>query len=183
MTREFLPDQLDIKAFTQVNGVLAGHDSLLRYERLARESQGLHPDLIVDWRAEGFVRQEADGSVQYMIHLKVAATLPLQCQRCLQPVDLLLEVNRNFRFVQNETIAESLDEHSEDDVLVISREFNLRELIEDELVMEIPLVPAHVVCPVPVSLKLQDEGFEAAIEQKPNPFAALSNLRTLKKDK
>ena len=183
MTREYSPDHLDIKAFIQANGVLAGRDSLLRYERLAHEAQGLHPDLVVDWSVKGFVRSDASGGQQYMIHLLVAATIPQECQRCLTPVDLQLKVNRIFRFVQDEAIAEALDEQSEEDVLVISREFNLRELVEDELIMDIPPVPAHELCPVTVQLKSEDDDFAIADQQKPNPFAALSSLLSSKTEK
>ena len=53
MTREFSAQRLDVKAFAQAGGRLAGHDSLLKYERLAQEAKGLHPDLLVDWEATG----------------------------------------------------------------------------------------------------------------------------------
>ena len=46
MTKEFSAQRLDVKAFAQAGGRLAGHDSLLKYERLAQEAKGLHPDLM-----------------------------------------------------------------------------------------------------------------------------------------
>jgi uncharacterized protein len=58
----------------------------------------------------------------------------------------------------------------------LSSEFNLLELIEDELLMEVPVVPRHEVCPVPVKLEVSDDGFEQANEQKENPFAVLQSL-------
>ena len=63
MTKEFSPDRLDVKAFVQAGARLSGHDSLLKYERLAQEARGLHPDLRVDWEAVGESRPEpgADG--------------------------------------------------------------------------------------------------------------------------
>ena len=51
-----IPDESDVKAFAQAGGRLAGHDSLLKYERLAQEAKGLHPDLLVDWEAVGELR-------------------------------------------------------------------------------------------------------------------------------
>jgi uncharacterized protein len=57
-----LPDRLDVKAFAQVSGHLSGHDSLLKYERLAQEAKGLHPDLRVDWTATGELRTELGDS-------------------------------------------------------------------------------------------------------------------------
>ena len=51
MTKEFSAHRLDVKAFAQAGGRLSGHESLLKYERLAQEAKGLHPDLKVDWEA------------------------------------------------------------------------------------------------------------------------------------
>lgn len=177
MTKEFAADRLDVKAFAQAAGTLEGHDTLLRYERLAQEARGLHPDLHVDWTARAELRNAAGGSPSIWLWLDVQATLPMECQRCLTPVDVPLQVQRWFRFVADEATAEAQDEDSEEDLLVISREFNLRELIEDELLMALPVVPRHDECPQALPLSAADEGFEAANEEKPNPFAALASLK------
>lgn len=177
MTKEFSPDRLDVKAFAQAGGHLAANDSLLKYERLSQEAKGLHPDLHVHWQADGELHAEAGGPGQVWLHLSVRATLPMQCQRCLTSVDVPLEVDRSFRFVADEATAEALDDESEEDLLALSREFHLRALIEDELLMELPVVPSHEVCPEAVSLQSSDEDFEEASAQKPNPFAALAALR------
>jgi hypothetical protein len=56
---------------------------------------------------------------------------------------------------------------------VLSREFNLHELIEDELLMVCPWCRATRM-PSAVKLASSDEDFEQANAQKPNPFAALA---------
>jgi len=66
-----------------------------------------------------------------------------------------------------------LDATSEDDVLALTRALNLRELIEDELLLALPLVPMHPVCPTP--LQVEKEGLEVAEEA--NPFAVLAALK------
>lgn len=181
MTKTFHPDKLDIKSFAQVGGHLSDHETLLKYERLAQEAQGLHPDLRVDWQVDAEVRADSGNSgVQHWLHLQVQATLPMLCQRCLTPVDIPLEIDRWFRFVADEATAAALDDECEEDLLVLSREFNLHELIEDELLMELPVVPRHEVCPEPVPLASSDDDFEEANASKPNPFAALANLRIQK---
>ncbi|GKT22252.1 YceD family protein [Acidovorax sp. SUPP3334] len=177
MTKEFSPQRLDVKAFAQAGGHLSGHDSLLKYERLAQEAKGLHPDLIVDWQADGELRSTHGIGGQIWLRLVARAAFPMTCQRCLGPVDVPLEVEREFRFVADEATAEALDDESDEDLLALSREFNLRELIEDELLMALPLVPRHDECPAPVPMESTDEDFEEASAQKPNPFAALAALR------
>ena len=178
MTKDLSPDRLDIKAFAQSGARLTGHDSLLKYERLAQEAQGLHPDLHVDWQATGELRAGADGEAgQPWLHLQAQCAFPMVCQRCLGPVDMLLEVDRSFRFVADEATAEALDDEVEEDLLALSREFDLHELIEDELLMTLPVVPRHDECPTQVPMASSDEDFEAAEAEKPNPFAALAGLR------
>ena len=73
-------------------------------------------------------------------------------------------------------IREAEDE-CEEDLLVLSKQFDLRELLEDELLLELPLVPKHDVCPGKVKLASTDEDFKAALTQKPNAFAALGSLK------
>jgi uncharacterized protein len=104
------------------------------------------------------------------------------CQRCLGPVDVPLQVDQWFRFVADEATAEALDDEVEEDLLALSREFDLHELIEDELLMALPLVPRHDECPDPVQLSTSDEDFDSASAERPNPFAALASLRVGKKD-
>lgn len=174
MTKEHFADKLDVKAFAQAGGHLSGHDTLLRYRRLAEEAHGLHPDLRVDWSADGDLRSAHGAGTQVWLRLKVGATFPMACQRCLQSVDVPLEVDREFRFVADEAQAEALDGDSDEDVLALSREFDLRALIEDELLMALPLVPRHERCPRPVKHASSAEDFEAANADKPNPFAALA---------
>ena len=177
MTKTFHPERLDVKAFAQAGGHLAGHATLLKYERLAEEAQGLHPDLRVDWYADAELRTDAGEGVQHWLHLRAEASFPMLCQRCLLPVDVPLQVDRWFRFVADEATAEALDDEVEEDLLALSREFDLHALIEDELLMALPVVPRHDECPTPVTLASSDDDFEQASAEKPNPFAALASLR------
>ena len=180
MTKDYSPDRLDIKAFVQAGAHISGHDSLLKYKRLAQEAKGLHPDLHVDWQATGELRAVPGEAGEHWLHLQAHSAFPMVCQRCLGPVDVLLGVERSFRFVADEATAEALDDEVEEDLLALSREFDLKELIEDELLMSLPVVPRHDECPVHVPMEVVDEDFEAANAEKPNPFAALANLRAPK---
>lgn len=178
MTKEYSPDRLDVKAFAQARGHLAGHDSLLKYKRLAEMAHKLHPDLYVDWSADGELRERLGSAVQVWLHLQAHASFPTVCQRCMQPMDVPLRVDRQFRFVPDEATAEAHDGESEEDLLVLSREFSLRGLIEDELLMELPLVPRHAHCPVPVRMSAGEEDLEEEVAAPVNnPFAALAGLQ------
>ena len=79
-------------------------------------------------------------------HGEAQATLRLICQRCLEPMDQALAVDRPFRFVSSEQVALDEDDQSEEDLLVASQAFDAMALIEDELILALPLVPRHPEC-------------------------------------
>jgi uncharacterized protein len=180
MKHEFEAQHLHIAAFAQSQGTHAGEERLSHFERLMDQSQGLGGETFVTYSVQGEMRADAAGSEEPWLHLAAQATLPMICQRCMTPVDEVISVERDFRFVASEALAEVEDEESEEDVLVLSKSFNLLDLIEDELLMAAPLVPKHEVCPAPVKLQTADPAFVELAQEKPNPFAVLQQLK--KKD-
>ena len=127
----------------------------------------------VRWRATGSHRP-VGGENQVWLHLLADADVVLQCQRCLLPLDEAVRVDRHFRFVADEDTAAALDDEMEDEVLALPRSLNLRDLVEDEMLLALPLVPRHDVCPEAVPLQFGDV---EEVEEKANPFASLALLR------
>lgn len=171
------PDRLDIKALAHSGGELAGRDRLWGFKRVVADLPVEAPDGVVDWAVRAEWRATAAGQGEAWLHLRVNAALPLVCQRCLGPVALPIVIDRWFRFVANEDLAEAQDDEAQEDLLVMSREFNLAELIEDELLLDWPVVPRHDICPVPVQLEVVDPGFNAPETARPHPFAVLAKLQ------
>lgn len=180
MKHEFDVQRLPIAAFAKRQGTHSGEERLSRFERLMEQSQGLGAETYVTYSVQGDMRPDAAGVDEPWLHLAAQATLSLVCQRCLGPVDEGVQFERDFRFVASEALAEVEDEESEEDVLVLSKAFDLLELIEDELLMATPLVAKHATCPTPVKLQAADPDFAEPAEEKPNPFAVLQQLK--KKD-
>jgi uncharacterized protein len=175
--RVFDPLRLDIQTFAKESAELAGRWPLRQFERVA---PSLHPEAppadgdAVEWSARGEQRAARGSGPQTWMHLLAHARLRLECQRCLQPVETVLNVDRWYHFVPGEDAAAALDAESEDEVLAMTRALDLRELVEDELLLELPIVPRHDVCPAP--LRQEPEDVQAELE-KPNPFAALAVLK------
>ena len=169
------PTRLDIRAFAQAAQERSGADVLAAYPRLAEEAQRDAGQSLVRWRALGAMRPDALGVAQPWLHLQAQAMLPLSCQRCLDVVEVPLEVDRHFRFVADEATAEAEDDDAEEDLLVASDAFDLQALIEDELILAMPLIAMHDVCPSP-SPPL-GAGDDAKLPERPNPFAVLQQLR------
>jgi len=177
MKQEYDPRRLNLSAFAQANGHLVGEQRLAHFERLLSETRGIGGETRVHFSADGEVRHAANNVPQVWLRLSAQAVLALTCQRCLGPAEISVEVDRKFRFVANEEQAALEDEASEEDVLVISRAFNALDLLEDELLMALPVAPMHSVCPTAVKLSVADEDFDSAEEEKPNPFAVLQQLK------
>ena len=179
MTKEFSVGRLDIKAFAQHDGDLESEQSLDQFPRLLAED--LRGDAAADWPVcwslEGEWRESTGGVGQAWLHLQADTVVQMQCQRCLRTVDVAADVDRSFRFVKDEATAAALDDESEEDVLVMEPNFNAHELIEDDLLMALPMVPMHDECPVELKLESATQGFEEANTEKANPFAALASLR------
>jgi uncharacterized protein len=130
-------------------------------------------DGCVDWTAQFEARTQPGGAREPWLHLQAQARVWRDCQRCLQPVALDLAVDRSFRFVTDEDTAAALDADSDEDLLALSRQFDLRALLEDELLLELPLVPRHEACPEPLAAAVEPAS-EVASE---HPFAALAALK------
>jgi uncharacterized protein len=127
----------------------------------------------VRWRAAG-AHRPVGGENQVWLHLVADADVVLQCQRCLQPLDEAVHVDRHFRFVADEDTAAALDDEIEDEVLALPKSLNLRDLVEDEMLLALPLVPRHEVCPETIPMQFGDVEI---VEEKANPFASLALLR------
>src|SRR5439155_514456 len=113
--RSFDPHRLDVEAFARDGTSLAGQWPLDAFERL-REAQMPGSDVphVVDWSARGELQQPRVGEPGLWLHLQASARLALQCQRCLQPVDTPLQVDRRIRFVRGEEEAATLDADVDD---------------------------------------------------------------------
>ena len=156
---------------------LQGEWPLATLPRLAEANVSDEPAPPVRWSAQAELRPVLGGEGEIWLHLLARAEVAMACQRCLAPVRMPVAVDRWIRFVTGEEQAEALDADSEDDVLALPRWLDLSELIEDELLLALPIVPRHEVCPAPLPVPApaaEDEGHEA----RPNPFAVLAQLKS-----
>src|ERR1700733_1527707 len=192
------PRQLDVFEFARSGRQAAGVVRVSQLPRMLNEVPVEAPDrdTAFTWQAEGTTQPELqdDGTEgpQPYLRLAIHGAAWLECQRCLAPYKQAFNVDATYRIVNTEAEAEEfpLDE-DEVDVIVGSTHFDLIDLIEEELLLNLPLVPKHDVCPeVHESLVSgvageEGEGDEAGEDgaeeggepDRPNPFAALSALK------
>jgi len=173
-------DGLDVQAFAQAGARLTSQEPLSQFDRLCEEVQpsAAQSQQLLQWQAHGELRPAASGGAPAVwLRLLATASVPLTCQRCLGTVDTPIEIDRWFRFVADEVSAAREDDGCEEDVLALEPRPNLHDLLEDELLMALPLVPMHDTCPEPVAMQVGDATIHAQAAERRNPFAELAKLK------
>jgi uncharacterized protein len=102
---------------------------------------------------------------QPSLHLHIKSSLPVICQRCLEK--MLIDLDLNFDYLLSDKAVNELKDNDETDWLEINAEMDVRELVEDELLLAMPIAPAHDASCGKLSMQSGE---------KPNPFAVLKSL-------
>ena len=176
--RQANPRALRLEPLCKEGGSLQGSWPLAALTRLS-ESFSAAPDGSASWALKGSTQQPAGGATQLWVQLTAQAVVPLQCQRCLGPLAQRLEVDRSICFVHGEDLAARLDEETEDDVMSLPATLDVQDLVEDELILALPIVPRHDgPCPQPLAPEAVQAVADAVPATKqPHPFAALAVLK------
>ncbi len=115
-------------------------------------------------------------------HLKTS--LALECQRCMKAVATPIETDISLVFVDSTVANKQL--FSEYDPYILNEPtLVIRELVEDELILALPIVTFHAEdeCAVAVLQAVEEvEVLQPVEEKKPNPFGALAGLKKVKPD-
>ena len=119
----------------------------------------------VVYRLEGF-KGERD---EPLLQLTVTGVLQLACQRCLGAVPFDLDIDSLLEIVPegSEVSQDELEDDSRD-FLPVARELDVAELVEDEILLALPVAPRHEKCGLPGQVEAGD---------RINPFAALAGLK------
>lgn len=118
------------------------------FERLAQEF--VDPEAKMQFRVSG--KQDSRGRPQ--LHCKLMAEVQMLCQRCLKPVDVTIESDHLLYLAASEAEAERLETVLADEdveVMVVDQALDLAGVIEDEVLLTLPLVPLHENCSAPVA--------------------------------
>ena len=98
----------------------------------------------VHWEILSWIDLLPTGQEQYRLKIVANTTIPLVCQRCLGDYPQAIEVNSQFVLLNTQNEVDDFPlENDDEDALLNSYEFNLFELLEDELLLALPIVPKH----------------------------------------
>ena len=152
------------------------------FVRKAQEFRDIIP--LLRFSRLGEILADTDGSLEItlngragefgkpVLHLEVRGELKLICQRCLDSFEYPLDVAADFVIVTSEDAIPSPDSDEYDDevdYLVAETQMPVIGLVEDEILLTLPLAPKH-----PDGLC----GNAGKVElEKPSPFAVLKGFR------
>lgn len=105
----------------------------------------------------------------------LATKLVLQCQRCLEPFVYPLASHFQLGIVSNLDEANALSESYEPSLTKEGR-LALREVIEDEVILNLPIIAKHL----PEDCRLNLNSTDESKERKVSPFDVLQKLKTEK---
>lgn len=162
---EQLPVIIEPLRLAEVGRQLHGRLPLAEFRRLAPALHEVRGEVEVDLE---FGKDELHmACLRGHLHTR----LQLICQRCLQPMALPVDAEFALGLVTTDEAADQLPADYEP--LMVSGPMELAEIIEDELILAVPLVPMHPVGECPAQ-----SGQEGRLEDKaPHPFAVLARLK------
>lgn len=169
-----LPAQIDPIRLAEKQGHLEGEIPLQRMRRLVADVEtGENASFTLDFEPESSHRAIMKG--------RIRADVPVICQRCLEPMSWPVDTDIEIEFV---TADAPLSEEEAQGIIVVEKPLQLQGLIEDELLLAMPMVPMHEPeCSASRYLgrKAPESGNtpgQSSTEQEENnPFAELAKLK------
>ena len=191
--------RIDAFAFARLGKHAQGAIALARLARVADglPEQPLGEAGLVTWSVQGEEGKAGLLMGQPLLRLHVQARPVVICQRCNAPFAYPVDSEVLLQLVKSEdeldddyaVAGHGDDEDDEDDEgvgrdsaahlpekVVGSHHFDLLAQIEDELILSIPYVPKHDVCPG-AQAKASDAPEEEPAVKRPSPFAVLEQLK------
>jgi len=156
---------IDTLEFAEKSLQIHGRIALLDLERLSGAL--FSRDGALDYSLTG--KTNALGKPQ--LDLRVTGNLQLVCQRCLQPLPFAMDAVAQLVLVADEAaVPLDADDQDETDYIVADQRQPVLALIEDEVLLSLPLAPAHATdeCVAPLN---------RAQVQKDSPFKILQGLK------
>ncbi|NIH11938.1 MAG: 23S rRNA accumulation protein YceD [Serratia symbiotica] len=131
----------------------------------------------VDSDVEGVLSFDIDNQRLAVITGQVNLQVTLMCQRCGIPFAHHVHTTYCFSPVINDEQAEALPESYEPIEVDEFGEVDLLAMIEDEIILSLPVVPVHESEHCEVSEAERVFGKLPIEVEKPNPFAVLASLK------
>ncbi len=171
MSKASLPITVDPRRAADQGRLLDGEITLEKLGRLS--SYLVDSDGVVDVSLTFGVDEER---IRF-IKGSAATTVKMLCQRCLEPVTLELKAEMNLGIVTDDEAAKQLPDYYDPNIIDEPKQ-NIYQLVEQELILTLPLIAQHQDCVVKTSYG--EFVNELTDSEKANPFNVLVQLKTNK---
>lgn len=178
MFDERLPVHIDPIRMAETRRQLQGHIDLAEMTRLGQslmDTSG-HVEISIDFGID-------EEGIRYM-HGHIRTQLVLECQRCLEAMNYAINSEFALGMVSSEAEARALPAHYEP-LQLDGKPLFLRDVIEDELLLALPIVARHPKEECGVKLNEFDDAPEDTgredTGEKENPFSVLAGMKTDRK--
>ncbi len=111
------------------------------------------------------------------VHVRADASLPLTCQRTLEQFVLPVHIDARLGLITQEAEEAGLPPGYEP-LLTGDGMLRLTDVVEDELILALPVIPVKPGSAQPASAWSDDE---EPLAEKQNPFAALKDIKLAKR--
>lgn len=101
--------------------------------------------------------------------VQVQSAVGLTCQRCLEPLDCAVDETVELELCEDQREIDGADDDT--DRLLASHALDVIDLVEDEILLALPMVARHRACEPPGEGELSTEAKQSG------PWAALSRLK------
>jgi len=129
---------IDPLVFASKHASMSGELPLSQLRRLAAELASDAGSVAVT------LRGTSDAAGRPLIEVELGCRLSLTCQRCLESYEFALDRLARFRFVRTQAELPGIESEDPDiDCLVAEPRTDVRSLIEDEILLCLPIAPMH----------------------------------------
>lgn len=144
--------------------------------RLAQEASRVEAGDGFEWNVETYFADSVGSNPHQILKLRLMGRIHMICQRCLQDCPVTLSQVCQFVMVASEALADAYPvEDDELEPIVASQHFDLLSLIEDEILLSLPLIPKHPegACEAYASSFGEAKAGSDPLEKPENPFNIL----------
>jgi len=107
---------------------------------------------------------------------RISANLVLQCAACLELVDFPVDINVKLAIINDEARIGLITDDYEP-YLYEGERLLISDVVEAEVVLVIPAIARHDVCPIELPKTSTSKDFTLETEKKKNPFEVLEKLK------
>lgn len=180
MSANTFPTQIEPFKWAEQGFKWVGQVPLTRFSRIAHEAIAPIDSLLV--QVDCRLSMDEYHHVAWLDG-ELSTDVSMTCQRCLEPVDVALNTSVHLALLMNSALIDRLDEDA--DYVLLSEEqvvhgtndpdhaIDLLELLEDELLLSVPISLRHESC---------EHKHQPAVEveeevKRDNPFDVLAGLK------